>query len=108
MRQPTGTRKPGDQRYVTKAMKWPPALWERLRQRVPERERSAFIRAAVEGALEARSEPTPPEDKAKRVRAARGALAGQGPSADAYCREKQAEIDREDAAHRRRWAAPGE
>lgn len=37
--------------YVTRAMKWPPWLWSLLEERVPERERSAFVRRAVEQGL---------------------------------------------------------
>jgi hypothetical protein len=42
---------PPEQGYVTKAIKWPPALWQEVEARIPERERSAFIRQAVKDAL---------------------------------------------------------
>jgi hypothetical protein len=32
-------------------MKWPPELWREVEARIPERERSAFIRRAVKDAL---------------------------------------------------------
>ena len=51
MSRPRGTGKaPGD-KYVTKAMKWPPELWLEVVENIPERERSAFIRQAVKDAL---------------------------------------------------------
>lgn len=39
------------ERYVTKAMRWPPELWAEIEELVPERERAAFIRHAVKEAL---------------------------------------------------------
>jgi hypothetical protein len=32
-------------------MRWPPELWTEVEERIPERERSAFIRQAVKDAL---------------------------------------------------------
>jgi hypothetical protein len=51
MARPKGTGKPPEERFVTKAMKWPPDLWREVETRIPERERSAFIRRAVKDAL---------------------------------------------------------
>jgi hypothetical protein len=43
--------KPPGEVLVNRMMRWPPALWEELEELVPERQRSAFIRRAVERAL---------------------------------------------------------
>ncbi len=36
---------------MARQVRFSPALWERVEQRIPERERSAFVRQAVEEAL---------------------------------------------------------
>jgi hypothetical protein len=51
MARPIGTGKPPDERYITRAVKWPPELWKEVEERIPERERSAFVRQAVKDAL---------------------------------------------------------
>jgi hypothetical protein len=65
-------------------------------------------RILLEGALtpEERSEVTPPmtaEERAARVRAARGSLAHMPFSSEDFMREKQEEIDREEEGWERRW-----
>lgn len=45
---PVGTGKPPGERFVLKAFKFPPGLWEAFRAVVPRSERSATIRRYVE------------------------------------------------------------
>jgi metal-responsive CopG/Arc/MetJ family transcriptional regulator len=46
-----GTRKPVEEKFITRTLKWPPELWSEVEEHVPERERSEFIRQAVKDAL---------------------------------------------------------
>jgi hypothetical protein len=45
---PIGSGKPAAEKFVLKAFKFPPALWQGFIAVVPERERSATIRRYVE------------------------------------------------------------
>jgi hypothetical protein len=56
---PVGTGKPAGEKYVLKAFKFPPDLWEAFAQAVPASERSKTIRGYMEREI------------AKRARAAR-------------------------------------
>jgi hypothetical protein len=51
MPEPKPSTKRAGPRFITRAIKWPPELWTEVEQRIPERERSAFIRQAVKDAL---------------------------------------------------------
>jgi hypothetical protein len=51
MARPQGTGKAPGEKFVTKPIKWPPDLWREVEARVPEGERSEFIRQAVRDAL---------------------------------------------------------
>jgi type II secretory pathway component PulL len=45
---PIGTGKPAGEKYVLKAFKFPPELWEAFARIVPENERSKTIRGYME------------------------------------------------------------
>jgi hypothetical protein len=53
MARPKGTTKPEGEKLVSHQMRWTPELWERLCAAVPERQRSRFVREAVDRALKA-------------------------------------------------------
>ncbi|MBI3912069.1 MAG: hypothetical protein HY320_14200 [Armatimonadetes bacterium] len=43
--------KPPGEKYISRQVRFPPALWAEVEESVPANERSAFIRRAVEWAL---------------------------------------------------------
>lgn len=45
---PKGTGKPPEEKYVLKAFRFPPALWEAFSKAVPRNERSKMIREYME------------------------------------------------------------
>jgi hypothetical protein len=51
---PKGTGKPPGEKYVLKAFKFPPELWEAFTRVVPRNERSATIRGYVEREIQRR------------------------------------------------------
>jgi hypothetical protein len=59
-------RKPDDERYVVKNIRFPPALWAELADEVPPGERSAFIHREISRALQRRR-----RQKAKKAAASR-------------------------------------
>jgi hypothetical protein len=63
MARPRGTVKSPEEKYISRNIRFPPALWAEIERRVPERERSAFIRQAIElrlSALRAETHPAKP------------------------------------------------
>ena len=57
MARPRGTVKPPQEKFLAKNIRFPPTLWAEVERRVPARERSAFIRRAVERELDSLPEP---------------------------------------------------
>src|SRR5262249_32167294 len=51
MARPRGTGKASDEKFISRNIRFPPALWAEIERRVPEGERSAFIRQAIEDRL---------------------------------------------------------
>jgi hypothetical protein len=51
MARPRGTGKTADEKFISRNIRFPPALWAEIERHVPERERSAFIRKAIEDRL---------------------------------------------------------
>ena len=44
--------KPEDEKYIKRMLTFPPALWRRVEEQVPKGEQAAFVRRAVEAALD--------------------------------------------------------
>lgn len=59
MARPRGTAKSIEDKYISRSIRFPPGLWRRIEQQVPESGRSRFIREAVERALPP-DDPEPP------------------------------------------------
>jgi hypothetical protein len=51
---PPGTGKPSGEKFVLKAFKFPPDLWEQFAAVVPDKERSATIRSCVKKEIQRR------------------------------------------------------
>jgi hypothetical protein len=59
MARPRGTVKAPEDKFLSKNIRFPPALWAEIERRVPARERSAFIRRAIERELNSHPQPHP-------------------------------------------------
>jgi hypothetical protein len=51
MARPRGTVKDPEEKFLSKSIRVPPALWAEIERRVPARKRLAFIRRAIEREL---------------------------------------------------------
>lgn len=52
MARPVGTTKAPEEKYVTTSLRFPPDLWKRLEETIPDRQRSRFIHELVERELD--------------------------------------------------------
>jgi hypothetical protein len=51
MARPRGTGKTSEEKFISRNIRFPPALWAEIERRVPEGKRSTFIRRAIEDRL---------------------------------------------------------
>lgn len=58
---PARTGKPPGEKFIMKAFKFPPALWEAFASIVPTKERSATLRAYMQREIEKRKGKKPPK-----------------------------------------------
>jgi hypothetical protein len=113
-------KQPEGEKYLTKALRFPSALWQELEALVPAGERSAFIHAELARGLKrrrrqaAKSQRAPqpaaalppeeltPEERSRRVNAAFGSMAHLPISVDQVLARKREEAEREEEIWERR------
>jgi hypothetical protein len=75
MARPRGTGKTLEEKFISRNIRFPPALWAEIERRIPARRRSAFIRQAIERELVAlRAAPASEQPIWERIVAAARAI----------------------------------